>query len=62
MQDTPRNRIRHAQAALRNAETRAAKHTDLAKKARTRARGSTMAMRWLDGSHPALEADPGTPG
>lgn len=58
MRDTLENRIKHAQAALRNAETRAAKHDDPAKRDATRARGSTKAQSWLDGSHPALEADP----
>jgi hypothetical protein len=62
MQDTPENRIRQAQAALRNAMTRAAKHDDPAAKAATLLQGIITAMRWLDGSHEALEADPGTPG
>ena len=58
MRDTPQVRIKYAQAAQRNAMTRAAKHTDPAKQARTLHRGCTTSGSWLDGSHPALEADP----
>lgn len=35
--------------------TRAAKHADPAKQAATLLQGIITAMRWLDGSHPALE-------
>jgi len=47
-----RTNRQHAARALRNAETRAARKTDPAKRAATLQRGITTALSWLDGTNP----------
>lgn len=48
------SRSREARRALANARTRAAKHTDPAKREACLLRGIATATAWLDGTHSKL--------